>query len=97
MKKILRKFLGKVIPLGQLCSDRITSVTIRSPVFRNLSDVKWTVKPSWDGNNSNTTQQNCCSTEDLKEYFDLRLDIYRGKYKRELDKYLNHKPLAKLS
>ena len=60
----------------------------------------------WAGNNSNTTQQNCSSTEDLKEYFDLRLDIYRGKYKKELDKctipncfenHWNHKHLAKFS
>ena len=76
------------------------------PVFRNSSDVKWTAKPSWAGNNSNTTQQNGSSTEDLKEYLNLRLDIYRGKYKKELDKcsipncfenHWNHKHLAKLS
>jgi hypothetical protein len=64
-------------------------ITICSPVFRNSSDVKWTAKPSWAGNNLNNTQQNFSSTEDLKEYFNLRLDICRGKYKRELDKYLN--------
>jgi hypothetical protein len=60
----------------------------------------------WDGDDSNTTQQNCSSTEDLKKYFDLRLDIYRGKYKKELDECLipncfenhwNYKHLAKLS
>ena len=60
----------------------------------------------WDGNNSDIAQRNCSSTEDLKKYFDLRLDIYRGKYKKELDKCLipncfenhwSHKPIAKLS
>ena len=88
------------------CSDRNTSDHNMQSCIQKFIRSKMDCKTPWDGNDSNTTQRNCSSTEDLKKYFDLRLDIYRGKYKKELDKCLipncfenhwSHKPIAKLS
>ena len=68
-----------------------------SPVVRNSLVLKWAAKLSSAGNNSNTTQQNRSSTEEIKEYFNLKLEIStgfsRGKYKRKLDKYSNQNVL----
>ena len=51
-------------------------VTICTPVFRNSSEVNLTANPSDLGCNSLALKQNFSSTEDLKEYFDFRLDNY---------------------
>ena len=88
------------------CSDRNNSYHHLQSCIQKFIRSKMDCKTHWDGNDSNTTQRNCSSTEDLKEYFDLRLDIYKGKYKKELDKcsipncfenHWNHKHLVKLS
>ena len=70
------------------CSDRNTSYHNLQSCIQKFIRSKMDCETPWDGNDSNTTQRNCSSTEDLKKYFDLRLDIYRGKYKKELDECL---------
>ena len=88
------------------CSDRNTSYHNLQSCIQKFIRSKMDCETPWDGNDSNTTQRNCSSTEDLKKYFDLRLDIYRGEYRKELDECLipncfenhwNYKHLAKLS
>ena len=41
-------------------------------------------KTPWEGHFSNKSRD-CSSIEELKNYFDLRLDIYRGHYNKELN------------
>ena len=88
------------------CSDRNTSYHNLQSCIQKFIRSKMDCETPWDGNDSNTTQRNCSSTEDLKKYFDLRLDIYRGKHKKELEKcfipncfenHWSHKHSAKLS
>ena len=87
------------------CSDGNTIDDNLESCNQKFIGSKMDCKTPWDGNFSNNTR-NCSSNEDLKKYFDLRLDMYRGKYKKELDKcstpkcfenHWSHKPYAKLS
>ena len=88
------------------CSNKNTSYHNLQSCIQKFIRGKMDCQTPWDGNDSNIAQRNCSSTEDLKKYFDLRLDIYRGKYKKELDEcsipncfenHWNHKHSAKLS
>ena len=85
------------------CLDETSSLQRQSCIQKFISS-KIDCKTPWEGIFSNASR-NCSSNEDLKKYFDLRLDIYRGRYKEELSSCLkpncfeNHwkqKSLAKL-
>ena len=73
--------------------------------IQNFIESKMNCTTPWNRNISNTSRI-CTSNEELKHYFDLSLDIYRGKYKKELEKckvpdcvenHWNHKIISKIS
>ena len=64
------------------CVNKPNSIQSQTCIQKFISNKMQCITP-WEGNFSKRSR-NCSSKEDLKNYFDLRMDIYKGKYEEEL-------------